>query len=224
MAALNRGAVVLAVANLGQFDNTVGTPVTRLQQLLVAAEGVVWGAADWIFKKVPPAAVTFGTNGKITMPADFGSSLVILDDQENPLTALEPDDFDRLYQSAIQSNLTTQRPEAYKIVNRILEVGPHPVAAIGGLMSYKRRQCHFSSDGVTVVAGEMTVDTDLPLYPSNHHMVLVWQALVMAGVANADVASILWAQSYDAALQAMVDELTGTDTGTTTLSFGRDPL
>lgn len=224
MAALNRTSIVSAVANIGQFDNTATNGLTRLQQLLVAAEAVVWGAGDWLFKKVAPAAVTFGTNGKITMPADFGSSLLILDDQENPLTPLEADEFDRLYQSAIQSNLTGQRPEAYKIVNRILEVGPHPVAAIGGLMSYKRRQCHFASDGVTVVAGEMTNDTDLPLYPSNHHMVLVWATLVMAGVANADVASILWDQSYDSALQAMVDELTGTDTGTTTLSYGRDSL
>lgn len=224
MAALNRGAVVSAVANIGSFDNTTGNPLTKLQQLVQAAEGVVWGAGDWIFKKVGPVVVTFGLNGQITMPADFGSSLLVLDDQENPLVALEPDQFDRLYQSAIQQQQRAQRPEAYKIVNRVLQVAPLPAAAIGGYMSYKRRQCHYLSDGVTIAAGEMGIDTDLPLWPSNHHMVLVWNALVMAGVADADVASILWDQSYESALQAMVDELTGTDTGTTTLSYGRDTL
>lgn len=226
MAALNRGAVVSAVANIGAFDNSAGNALTKLQQLVQAAEGVVWGAGDWIFKKVGPQAITFDSSGFLFsgLPTDFGSSLQVLDDQENPLTALEPDQFDRLYQTSIIQQQKQQRPEAYKIVNRTLYYAPLPVAPIAGYMSYKRRQCHYLSDGVTIVKGEMTLDTDLPLWPSNHHMVLVWCALVMVGVSDADVAAILWDQSYESALQAMVDELTGTDTGTTSLSYGRDTI
>ena len=136
----------------------------------------VWSADDWTFKRMPyQALAVVAGNNQPTMPADFGTELNLYDNYGNLLTQMEQGRFERMYLSGLTPATTGFGiPQAYMVVNRQIYLSQPPVASTNFYLSYLRRMAHKNAGG-SVVAGPMSVDTDLPLW-DDHHAILITRA------------------------------------------------
>ena len=177
--------------------------VTSQNYWLDAAYTWVWNAADWSFLNVDQAslAVTVGDDTP-TMPGDLGVVRWILDDAGSELEELEPRNFDDLYRPGV-IDAVRATPSSFKVVNRIVTLGPVPDATKTFTWSYERRVSHYQSDGVTVASGTMGADADIPLWPADHHQVLVWAAATVGHGARSSPAAATMQALRDDALAAM---------------------
>lgn len=202
---MNRAAMRTQLQRTGL--GSAAADVTSQDESLKAAYTWVWNAADWSFKKVDMAILTVtASDATPTMPADVGKVADIFDHNGRALRELDPDEFDRLFQPGVTTS-ARGTPVAYKVVGRIVTLGPTPDAARTFRWSYDRRISHFQADGVTVVAGPMDADTDLPLWPDDHHMLLVHHAaMVEHGIVGSQLAATMQ-DLRDDALEAMREDL-----------------
>lgn len=186
--------------------------VTRQNNWIDAAYMWVWNARTrsgtpvrWSFDRVDQAtlAVVAGTAAP-TMPSDFGKALWIEDDQGTPLRELDAESFDRTF-AGDSINAVTGQPFAFKVVNRQVTLGPIPAATASYRWSYERRVAHFNVSDVAT-GGTFTVDTDYPLWP-DHHMVVVFAAAAIGHALNSNPAAVTMEGLRDDALLAMRADL-----------------
>jgi hypothetical protein len=190
---------------------TDSASVTRQNNWLDAAYTWIWNARDpsgvkinWSFAKVDQANLTVTANDSTpTMPADVGTVDWIIDATGQQLDELDPEEFDRQFAGIVQ----TGAPYAYKVVNRVVTLGPTPSAAATFTWSYTRRVSHFSSDGVTIVSGTLANDSDIPIWPADHHMILVFHAALVGHALNSNPFAGTMQGLRDDALQAMRADL-----------------
>lgn len=181
--------------------------VIRQNEWLKAAYTWVWNAAEWSFKQVDMTslAVTAGDSTP-TMPSDFGTVRRIFDNQGSELRELDPDAFEREFQAGIISG-ERGNPWAFKVVNRQYTLGPTPSASATFQHSYERRICHLETDGSTITAGFMDEDDDLPLWPVDHHMILVYHAAMVGHGMNSNPAAVTFQGLRDDHFEAMLTDL-----------------
>lgn len=139
----------------------------------------VWNALRgegryWTFELVFRSTLTV-TSGDSTpaMPADYGDTVNLLDDEGNELARLSPEDFDREFHDLTE----TGTPYAFTVVDRQIHLGPTPDASVSFTHTYRRRLSH-KADGSTVTAGPMNSDNDTPLW-DDHHSVLIPRATAL---------------------------------------------
>ncbi len=182
--------------------------VTSQNESLRAAYVWVWNAANWSFRKIDMGSLTV-TSGDATptMPSDLGTVTDIYDANGTALEELDPDQFDRYFQPSV---VLSQRgtPYAYKVVDRQVTLGPTPAATQTFKWSYERRVCHLDSATQLPVAGFMIDDADLPLWPVDHHMILVYHAAMVEHGTYGYPTAATFQDLRDDAFQAMRDDLT----------------
>lgn len=170
----------------------------------------VWDQSHWRFRYVPPAsfALVAGQQSYNPFPTFRRNTINVFNTYEEPLVRLGITDFHREYQAA---HVAAQYgvPEAFAVEDGIIYLGPTPASldAVGGWVEYERRVCHYQSDGVTITAGLMDEDTDLPFWNVDHHSILIPAASVIGlGTENDEtVAGLI--RTRDMLLGAMVGEL-----------------
>lgn len=201
---MNYTALRTSVQNNGRFDTSQDTVI---KDWMTTAYAQIWSAADWQFKKVQDAtlSVVSGTDTP-TMPTDFGEAPEIWDQYGCPMRYMTPADFNDRYRYD-KINSRTGQPEAFKLVNRVVTLGPTPNATANFTLNYERRTCAFAANGTTVVVGGMSADTDIPFWDSQHHMVIVYKTLEIGGGLESDNSAVMWSELGKDALDAMEREL-----------------
>lgn len=190
------------------FGNTAAN-VTSQNEWLRAAYVWVWNYARWAFKQVDMTNLTVvAGDATPAMPSDFGSVRQILNEDGDPLVEMTPEEFDRRFQAgAIDGE--TGKPYAFKVVNRVVTLGPVPDASAAFKWSYERRVSHLETDGSTVTGGFMDEDDDLPLWPDDHHSVLVFHAAMIGHGGNRNDVAAMHKALRDEAILAMHADLVG---------------
>lgn len=188
---------------------TAAADVISQNESLRAGYAWVWNAAEWSFRKIDMGSlsVTAGDSTP-TMPADFGTVTDIFDQDGYALTELDPDEFDRVFQPSVVMSLRGV-PSAYKVVDRQVTLGPIPVSTTTFRWSYNRRVCHLDSVTQLPVAGFMIDDPDLPLWPVDHHMILVHHAAMLEHGLYGYATAATHQDLRDDAKDAMVEDLIG---------------
>ncbi len=194
------------VVNL-RFNNQA-TKLAQVKKWVNQAEIALWNAADWEFKRVPAANVTV-TSGAAAEPSDFGKALRLYDTYGFEVPYLEPDDFEEQFTAPVPA--VTGNAEAYTVINRQIIVGPAQSGTFK--LAYRRRYAHKDlTDAVT--AGVMSVDTDKPLWDSEHHYILVPWAMRLGETMEADptarsLETIIGGLKEMSMFEAMREELVG---------------
>lgn len=205
---MNFGAIRTAAQNNGRFDVSQDTV---MKDWVAAAYSAIWTETDWQFKSVQDAtlAITAGT-GAPTMPTDFGDEPEIWDQYGDPLKFMNATDFNDRYRSDIINGRTGQ-PEAFKVVNRVLTLGPTPNLTTSFALNYDRRVCTYQSDGTTVridgFASASAADTDIPFWGAPHHMVIVFKTIEIGQGLESDNGAIMVSELGLDAFDAMKKEL-----------------
>lgn len=153
-----------------RFDSTTRDYVKNWIDARYAA---IWGDNDWHFKKVLAESLSItASDNTPTMPTTFGRVLHLYDNNGVEVEYLSPASFDYRY----ATDTSESRPMHYTVVNRQIYLGPIPVSNQTFKLSYERQVCHYA-DATTLTAGVMNSDLDTPVWPSEHHYVLVVGAL-----------------------------------------------
>jgi hypothetical protein len=208
---MNYGVIRSTAQSNGRFD---ASQDTQMKDWAIAAYAYVWNAADWQFKKVTAASLSVSaSNDAPTLPTDFGDSLKVWDQYGNRLQHLDPDEFEDYYRPD-KINGTPGQPEAFKLTNRLLTLGPTPNVSATFRVSYDRRLCTYQSDGTTLRVGGFAsasaADTDIPLWEESHHEVLVWKIMEIGGSAESDNSAVMWSETVNDLLGAMIEDLAAT--------------
>lgn len=187
-----------------RFVNT-GAYATTLNAMILSAEGWVWAHADWPWKRVDKAALAVTANDATpSLPGPYKEALQVFDEIGVELEALESREFDRRYQPGVTDGQTAH-PEAFKIENGVLTLGPTPDASYTFALSYKRGLFHYESAVAT--AGGMDSDTDTPFIPDEQHqMVIVHRARTLKLAEQNDPSAVTESQLAEQALAAMVED------------------
>lgn len=179
----------------------------------------IWAAGDWHFKKVhnEDLAVT-AADQTPTMPSAYNRTLRVWDDNGSELTYHTPENFGLLY-----SDLTaTGRPDAYTVVNRQMYLADIPDASYTFKHSYERGVCHLA-DGSTVTSGFMNTDNDTPVWPAEHHYLLVVGGMATGLKLKNDPTWPAIEEEFTSLLAAMKDDLLPPDRAVP-VQFDRDAL
>ena len=191
---MNRAALRTELQATG-FNNTTGD-VVRQNLWLDAAYLWVWNAKDeqgvdinWTFEKADQVALpVVGGSASPVMPTDFESADWLFDDQGNEINELDPEIFDRRYAAMAAQGQTAARAEAFKVRGTQIVLGPKPSVSANYLLSYTRSVAHYDVS-LTTVPGLFTADTDTPIWP-NHHMILVFHAALVGHVMGSNPFSV----------------------------------
>lgn len=137
---------------------------------------MVWAAVNWPFKFAGPINFTL-TAGDSTPTSPSGVHRVmpngLRDDQGNPLTYREPQDFFDAY----VAQTGTGRPNEFTVLNGQVTVAPIPNVNYTYTIVYERQLSHLEADGSTVTVGPMDEDDDRPLWDAAFHYILVPAAM-----------------------------------------------
>lgn len=174
--------------------NTSSVKVAQIYNWIAQAEIAVWNAADWVFKRVPATNLTV-TSGAATEPSDFDKAIRLWNSDGQPLSYLQPNEFEDLY--SVGATSPTGTGEAYTVINRQIIVGPSNSGTYK--LSYQRRYSHLADGGPSVATGPMNSDNDTPLWDSEHHYILVPWAMRIGELLEDDPTA--------AALDLLVDDL-----------------
>jgi hypothetical protein len=179
----------------------------------------IWAAGDWHFKKVFNEALEVSAADTTpTMPGGYNRTLRLYDDLGTALMYLSPEEFS----TSFSDLTTTGRPSFYTVVNRELQLAPIPDTSYTFKHSYERTVCHLA-DGSTVTTGLMNSDNDTPVWPSEHHFILVIGAIATGLKIENDPTYLALEEEFNAAYMAMKDDLLPPDRGQN-LQYGRDTL
>jgi hypothetical protein len=189
-----------------------------IKRLIDRRYAMVWAAAEWPFKKMPRTALTVGASlTGLTMPADFGRALHLETSAGEPLKYYPPVEFQDNW-DALDSSAGTATD--YTVINGTIYVRPYQGAGASFSLAYERRVSHLA-DGVTATAGLMNSDNDTPIWPVEHHYLLVFGAMADGLKLENDNTWEALEDAYDQSIQTMMQDLLPPD-HVGTLQYGRD--
>lgn len=157
-----------------RFDESRRTSVKSWINLRYAA---IWNKQDWTFKHVAGVSLAVVAGNKLpSLPEDFSRSEGIFDQYGEPLSYLDPSDWNDYFSDP---QLTNGAPWAYKIVDREVYLGPTPEATTTFTINYVRRMAHV--DGATTLdtPGTMVQDDDQPIWEAEYDYTLVVDACIL---------------------------------------------
>jgi hypothetical protein len=198
---------------------------TRVKRWLNATEAKVWSAFEWPFKFVEAASLPIGsgdyTPDMTMLPGFFRVARGgFQDDLGNVLRYMAPDDFDENYRGTM--NVESGRPRDFTVRNAQIYLGPTPDADYTYTISYERDLVHFNTNG-DLIGGEMTADSDYPVWGSSFHYLLVPGAMELGLVMVNDPTAMAVGAEFGAELLRMADHYLPPDIPETQ-QYGADRL
>lgn len=191
---------------------SASTDTTQQNNWLAMAEAWVWNAAGrvgrrWSFARVTDQSLTVAaSDSSPTMPTAFSRALAIYDHNGAPLTEMSPIRFDELFRESIADSQTEDPPYAFMQVDRQVYLGPTPGASRTFKLDYERYLCH-RADGSTITAGAMNSDNDTPVFPAEHHMIVVYHAAMVGHALSSNPMAVTMQTLRDDALSPMLEDL-----------------
>jgi hypothetical protein len=185
--------------------------------------GRIWAQHSWTFKDVGPTnlAVVASSSSPV-MPTDFAEVVKLQDQNGSSLSPLPADEFDDLYEPLVRDG-GKDAPEAFKVINFQIVLGPVPSASQTFTLSYKRRVGYHPAGNTSLfTVGSMAADADVPAYlPVEHHP---WIGIRAARMVMRQVADPSWANLEPEIQEAEAEALNELlpQTGGETLQYGRD--
>jgi hypothetical protein len=200
---MNYLAIQTAVIG-NRFDSS---QLTDIKTWIQTTYTRIWEVEDaWNFKQMGPVALAIVSGNQVpVLPADFADVEDVYDDKGYRLTYFSPEEFDESDLS-LAVNATVAKPNAYKLVNGKITVSPKPDAAYTFQLTYERAISSKVAAG-TDQLGQMTADTDLPLWDANHHEVIVLGAQVLGLATESDLTGFMLQDQFDRSLAAMQSAL-----------------
>ncbi len=218
----------LAIVNAVLANRFKPTDIGQAQRWVRAEYQYIWNAYDWSFKHVSAfdtaAQLTIEAgNNTPSLPADFADLAELYDDTGELLEPLTSSRFGERYRGdAINGRRGS--PEAYTIVGRTLYLGPTPDRDATFSLGYTRILSHIAtSAGNSIVAGNMSDDSDAPLwYPSGSSEALIAGARARGKKRAQDATWQADTAERDELLDALLADFA--PAATTKAEYGRDPL
>lgn len=164
----------------------------------------IWNEAEWLFKRVDEvdAALVAG-NRALALPADFGYALRVYDHEGDELEEVSYDEYSR-YMLPDRLDGVLGWPAIYARHAGGIHVGAVPDTNRTFKLSYRRAVSAYQVDGITIRVGGLSADTDIPLWPSQHHRILVHRGAMYGLGDENDVTAVNQEQLYELALKSMV--------------------
>lgn len=209
--------LALQDAVLGTRFDTSQRP--QAKQWILAVYARIWALEDeWIFKRVGPTSITVTAGVELAagLPTDLDDVVAVYDNYGTELERLSPDEYDAL---VLPDALASTRgiPTVYKVVNRLIYLGPPSNANYTYKVVYTRLLSRFNlANAITV--GELQSDTDYPLWDNQHHYVLALGATALGLKIENDPSFGGLDDEYGNALAAMRQDLVQESVG---LQYGR---
>lgn len=179
---MNRGECRTELGS--RFDTASAGGQTTMNHLLDLALSWVWDAEDWSFKRIAPtdaaAAVTLAQNDTSkALASSIGHVRDVFDHLGEKLTYFDEDTFDEMFREELVTPVAGT-PDAYTLRDDGLGV---KVLAFNGKLDAARtftvsayRKVHHKTSVSVLTAGLWNDDTDLPVWDTQYHMVIVYQA------------------------------------------------
>ena len=182
---------------------------------------VLWGLADWPWKRVGPAdfAIT-AADTTPTMPSDFDRPLLMYDDQGEQVQWLEPDEFDATY-LARELQGQSGKPSGFKWVAGTITIGPIPDSNYTYKLVYERGMSYLASGGAETT-GSLTADNDQPIWDTQYHYVLVPGAIATGLRLENDPTYEQMEEEFQTIIQSMRDHYLPVVATYGNQQFGRD--
>lgn len=194
-----------------RFDNATVAGKDTLNRLLDTAYGWVWSQASWRFKKVSGTTMSLAASDAATaLPTAIAKVTELIDDVGDPVQEYDSDEFEDYFRVDIL-NSVRGRPDAFTIVDDgvgVLSARWNKIndAARNYTVSGERG-VHHRADGSTLTVGLWNSDLDTPVWPAEHHMLLVYQAALEGLILANDPSYAAIAALRDEALGAMEEDL-----------------
>lgn len=202
---MNRAAIRTRIQGT-RFD---ASQASEINEWIDQAYEWVWEQAEWRFKYVEPQAfaVTKGQQSYNPYPTFRREVIDVFDDTYSPLERRGPQEMQQRF-FADHKLSRYGPPQFYSVDNGQIYLFPTPEKdSINWWVSYERRLCHYQADGVTITAGPMDEDTDLPFWPLEYHRILVPEASMIGLGAEEDPSGQGFRAERDELLAAMMNAL-----------------
>lgn len=181
----------------------------------------LWGMADWPWKRMGPSLLTINNgDASPSLPSNFDRPLFVYDDRGDGLAWLSPDEFDSNY---LFEELAGSRgkPESYKWVDDTITLGPVPDSDYAYRIVYERGMTYLAS-GVTPTTGDMTGNTDEPMWSSAYHYALVPGAIATGLRMENDPTYPQFEEEFGQMVESMRDHYLPVASVFGNLQYGRD--
>lgn len=176
--------------------------------------GEVWSAADWPFKYVHREDLTVSA-GTATAPSALRRPLQLENAAGDMLEYLSQSEFRDLY---AWDDTTSSTADVYTLINSTFYIEPADTGTFK--LSYERRPSHLA-DGTTDTAGLMNSDNDTPIWPVEHHYLLVVGAMSTGLKLENDNTWPALEDEFTRLVEVMKEDLLPPVRGQT-LQYGRD--
>ena len=176
----------------------------------------VFGLRDWPFRQVSREPVTTGAGGSITTASPLRRAYALELASGDSLAYISPREMRTDYKVG---TALTGPPQVYTQIGGLLQTQPPLPSGASVFVSYQRAVCCFDDHGL-IRAGALSGAADTPLWPEEHHYLLVLGGMA-TGLKN--VNDPTWEsleQEYQLSIDAMIDDLMPPDLYGTT-QYGR---
>jgi hypothetical protein len=170
---------------LTQFNDTQRASI---KQWINDRYAEVWGLEDWTFRHAEASATVTASVPAISGVTDVGIVKGLWRDDGTELKYLPVRDFNGVYLAPAGQ---TGSPEAFKVVNGVVTLGPTPGTSASYTLWYERK--------LTQLVG----DNDVPALPVEYHAMLVDGAVSLGGVRMKDFTYQFTEQRWQNAIQGM---------------------
>lgn len=182
---------------------------------------LLWGMADWPWKRMGPVPISLVADvAQPTLPSDFDRPLLMYDDRGDGVAWISPDEFDANYLFE-ELRETVGKPESFKWVGDVITVGPIPDIGYTYRLVYERGMTYLQG-GLTPTTGDMTGNTDEPMWASAYHYTLVSGAIATGLRMENDPTYPQFEEEFGQMLQSMKDHYLPTASVFGNLQYGRD--
>lgn len=176
----------------------------------------LFGVRDWPFRQVVREPVTISADGSFTTDSPFRRIVALELGTGEALAYMTPADLRASYPL---NGAQAPPPLNYTAIDGVVRVAPAPGGDLSAYCSYQRAVCCYAENG-TVRPGALANATDYPLWPEEHHYLLVLGGMA-TGLKNVNDPS--WQsieQEFQIGVDSMIDDLMPEQYGT--LQYGRE--
>lgn len=164
------------------------------------AAGQLWNHEEWTFRYAHDDVTVTKDSATVTgIATDLGIVIGVWNSDGERLRWINPADYNDLY----YTETDTGTPSDFTVINKALTLGPIPDTSATYRLFYERAYGHYQADGTTFTTGEMDEPQDIPVFPAETHLTLVFWAREIGKALRSDPTAALESQLKDAGIEFM---------------------
>lgn len=176
----------------------------------------VFGLRDWSFRQAIREPVTIGADGSFQTDVPARRIIAVELATGDALAYMTPAELRAAYPVG---GPQAPPPLHYTASGGVVRVAPAPGGDLSAFCTYQRSVCCYAENG-TLHAGALANATDYPIWPEEHHYLLVLGGMA-TGLKNVnDPSWVSVEQEFQLGVDSMIDDLMPEQYGT--LQYGRE--